>query len=183
MNTTTYRRRAPSPTYIVRKKEAQDPVRELVQKCSGTYNLVAVVEEDVQTLTAMKHVEGLVAFMCTLLKDDRVIAQGRGTSVYNPRFISRAVHSAFNSAISDSVIRATRVLDTVRTNTGESGIGEAYRAKESEASDPATDKQREYLRQLIQINVEDDTERERRESQLSELTKQEASRMIESFRR
>lgn len=180
MITTSYRRRSAPPAYAIRKKESQDPVRELVQKCAGTYNLVAVVEEDVQTLTAMKHIDGLVAFMCTLLKDGRMIAQGRGSAKFNPRFISRAVNTAFNSAISDSVIRATKVLDTLRNDAG---IPDAYGANTAELSVPATDKQQEYLRQLIQINVEDDAERARRESQLSELTKQEASRMIESFRR
>ncbi len=175
MNTTTYRRRSAPTAYTVRKKGSQDPVRELVQKCAGTYNLVAVVEEDVQTLTAMKHVEGLVAFMCTLLKDGRMIAQGRGSAVYNPRFISRAVNTAFNSAISDSVIRATKVLDTLRT-------GDLV-SQGNETSELATEKQREYLSQLISINVSDDDEKERWASQLHELTKQEASKLIEQFRR
>ncbi len=179
MNTTTYRRRGPSPTYTVRKKESQDPVRELVQKCAGTYNLVAVVEEDVQTLTAMKHVEGLVAFMCTLLKDGRMIAQGRGSAIFNPRFISRAVNMAFNSAISDSVIRATKVLDILRNPDS----ANAPTSQRNETSERATEKQREYLAQLISINVTDDDERERWQSQLDELTKQEASKLIEQFRR
>ena len=85
--------------YQVRKArpmQQENPVRELMQKCLGTHSLVAVVEEDMQTLTAMKDTEGLICFLCTLTKDGRVISQGRGTALLNPsgRFINRTVHSA-----------------------------------------------------------------------------------------
>ena len=154
--------------------QQENPVRELMQKCLGTHSLVAVVEEDMQTLTAMKDTEGLICFLCTLTKDGRVISQGRGTALLNPsgRFINRTVHSAFNSALADAVIRATKVLDTFRSNDAR---------ETAEASQPATDRQKTYLRELVSLKVDDESERERWESQLDALTKEEASSAIRRF--
>ena len=163
------------------------PVRQEIERSIGTFNLTAEVKEDTQTLTEMKHVEGLVAFLCVLKKDGRVIAQGRGSTVINPanRYISRAVHSAFNSSLSDAVIRATKVLDTVHPNpeTLRTGVSKNPTMGAQDAFEPATDKQRHYLAELIALNVDDENEREQRQAQIGELTKSEASRMIESFRR
>lgn len=182
----TYQRRTPisvHPADQIRKK-AYDfrgethPVREIIKKCLGTHALTAVVEEDIQTLGTMKDVEGLVAFLCTLVKDGRVIAQGRGSSVISPtnRFIQRAVACAFNASFADAAIRSSKVLDTFR---GKTGISE----EEYPVDEPATDRQREFLRQLVHTNIADEEELERWESQIGEFTKAEASKAIESFKR
>ena len=183
---TTYRKRGPSPVQTMRRnalnvQSAKHPAREEIEKCLGSHTLTAVVEEDIQTLAAMPQVDGLIAFLCTLTKDGRVIAQGRGNAVLSPtnRYISRAIACAFNSALSDSVIRATKVLDTFRPEADKEAAEEAYKEYTSE---PATEKQRDYLTQLVQINCEED-ERERWLSQITsgELTKDEASRAIAQF--
>lgn len=186
----TYRPRVASsvhPAQVLRKqatdtKNPKHPAREEIAKCVGTHNLTAVVEEDLATLSALRHIEGLVAFLVTLTKDGKPIAQGRGTAVLNPmnRFISRTIASAFNSAIADAAIRATRVLDTFRNKPEGNEIEEAYRAA---ASEPATEKQKSYLRELVQINMTDEDERERVLASIEEITKSEASRMIESYKR
>jgi len=196
MNTTTYQRRPQQRSeqksqypqqrvHLVDKirKEAYNfqsedhPAREAIKQCLGSHVITAVVDEDVQTLATMKHVDGLVAFLCTLVKDGRAIAQGRGSVVIGPnnRFIGRAIASALNSSLADAAIRATKVLDTFR---GKSEDKDSY-----EAAEPATDKQQEYLRQLIHSNIESEDEREKWESQLNELTKSEASKAIENFKR
>lgn len=165
----------------------KSPIRKEIEKLLGVHALEATVEEDTQTLAAMKHVEGIVCFLCTLRKNGKVLAQGRGNAVMNPsgRWMNRAIHSAFNSALADSVIRATKVLGTlIESEQERSGaIPQTYQPKEQDAFEPATDKQRHYLAELIALNVLDEDERERRQLQLSEITKSEASRMIESFRR
>lgn len=58
----------------------------------------------------------LISLVCTLKLKDRVIVQGYGSSVLNQnnRYVQRAVHSAMNSAVADSVIRATKVLGTLQ---------------------------------------------------------------------
>ena len=53
----------------------------------------------------------------------------------------------------------------------------------SEEVQPATEKQQSYLRELILLNVEDDTERQNMINQLSELTKREASEQIQVLAR
>lgn len=175
MYTATYRK--PKANLAIQQTNATElgPVRTEIESILGSHSLTAIIEEDLQTLATMKHVDGLVAFLCTLLKDGRVISQGRGSAVLGPssKFIKRTVASAFNSALADASIRATKVLGTF--------LGTAR--DEQEAVEAATEKQRDYLRQLVHQNIEDDDERERWESQISELTKVEASRAIESFRR
>ncbi|REK52738.1 MAG: hypothetical protein DWQ49_12535 [Bacteroidetes bacterium] len=186
MNTTTYRKRVPSSIQSARRdalnvQSSKHPAREEIKRCLGTHTLTAVVEEDMQTLASMPQVNGLIAFLCTLTKDGRVIAQGRGSAVLSPtnRFVSRAIACAFNSALSDSVIRATKVLDTFRSKDEREAVEEAYK---DYASEPATEKQRDYLTQLVHINCEEE-ERERWLSQINagELTKDEASRAIAQF--
>ncbi len=188
---TAYKPRIASPFQVMREKpfDVQDkkhPVRQEIEKCIGRYNLTAVVEEDIATQTTMK-LPGLISFLCTLLKDGRVVSQGRGNSILNPtnRFLQRAVASAFNSALADAAIRATKVLDTFRTsyepNTSTT-LDEAYRAKES-VSGLATDKQKSYLLELVSLNCTDEDERTRWETQIDEISKDEASAAIQSFKR
>lgn len=189
MNTTYQSRLSPyqhkpkHPVEILRAKvydvqEKTNPIREYIEKCVGTHTIKAVIEEDRQTLDVMQ-AEGLVSFLCTLTKGDRVLSQGRGSAMIGPtqRYFARAISCAFNSALSDACIRATKVLDMVRDK---SAVEEEY-ANES-LSEPATGKQLEYLRQLIQTKVTDGEERRQWEAQLGELTKDAASEAIQGFK-
>lgn len=185
MTTVTAHRR-PHPIDDIRRKaySAQtEPVRDAVQECIGRYQLVAIVEEDVATLAAMAHVNGLVAFICTLVNaDGKVIAQGRGNAVLNAnnKFIQRTVGCAFNSSLTDAAIRATKVLDLLRVMAD--GVEEEYVVREADNSKPATDKQRAYLYQLVQANVHDEDGRSHWEDRIGELTKSEASAAIAEFK-
>lgn len=192
-NTATMKRyvRSPfQPTQRAQKTYAEQnhsvhPVREEIDRVLGSYSLTAEIREDTQTLATMKHIGGMIAFICSLSRDGKVIAEGRGATVLGPnnKWLTRAVESAFNSALSDAVIRSTKVLGTFLSTAGSSvSLEEAYTAVEKEKnSEPATDKQISYLRQLIQINVEDDQERDQWESQLGEMSKREACVAIEQF--
>lgn len=191
MNTTTYKGPVPTPFPVSRKRpyEAKnvsksDTVQEEIKKLLGTYQFSATFETDSQTVTTLKHVPGIIAFLCTIKKGDKVVGQGRGTAVINQvnRFIVRTINFAFNAALIDAVVRSTKILDVFRPDAVAHPWAEASPASLDEEPDIATPKQIEYLRQLIQINVEDEDRREGMESQLSELTKSEASKMIESFR-
>lgn len=193
MNNTAYKRSIPSPFPQIRSMKhnpfnappQKHPVREELDKVLGQYSLTALIEEDTSTLSSMKHVNGLISFLCTLMMNGKVIAIGRGNSVLGPnnRYLTRTIQYAVNSAVVDSIMQATKIMGTF---LGGSNVGialdEAYKAKGMQESEPATDKQLNYLKQLIQINVSDEEERERWESQLHELTKDEASDAIASFR-
>jgi hypothetical protein len=165
-----------------------NPARAVMQKCIGTYKIQFVVEEDVSTVNAMNR-EGLISFLCTLLdKDGHILSEGRGSAMLNEnnyRYLNRSVHSAFNSAIADSVIRATKVLDTIRTNTEDARIDatlrEAYKAKETETFEPASEKQIAYARQLLSLNISDEADREQISGSLEDMSKDEISGLIQRF--
>ena len=165
-------------------RREEHPAREMIQKLTGSYTLTAIVEEDKATLNTMKHVDGLISFLCTLSKEGRVISQGRGSSVLSPnnRFVTRSINLAFNSSLADAVIRA-KVLDTFRTNAEDPGasvaLGEAYRADNGEST-MATPRQLEYLKQLLQVNAPDDV-REKWLPNLETLEKFEASELIRQY--
>ena len=165
-------------------RREEHPAREAIQKLTGSYTLTAVVEEDKATLNTMKHVDGMIAFLCTLTKEGRIISQGRGSSVLGPnnRLLTRSINFAFNSSVADAFIRSTKVLDTFRINVEESGtgvaLGEAYRADSGEST-PATLRQLEYLKQLLQ--VADEEVRDKWMPNLDTLTKSEASQLIQQY--
>lgn len=182
MNTTKHR---VSPYQVRYNKSASvqakpHPVREEVQKSVGTFTLTATVEEDTHTLNMFKHVQGLVAFLCTIKKDNTIIGQGRGFTVVGKmnRYIERTVHAAFNSSLVDAIIKSTKL-----PNSFSEHIPQLAETKEEYVSDGITDKQRMYLEELIHLNIDDEEMRSGYLSQMSELSKQEASKMIESFRR
>lgn len=173
----------PHPVELMRAKtldfqDKDNPIRTEIEKCLGVHTIKAVVEEDKQTLDVMQ-AEGLVSFLCTLTKDGRVLSQGRGGAMIGPtnRFFQRAIACAFNSALSDAAIRATKVLDMVRDK---SAVEETYGG--DGLPEPATEPQLKYLKQLIQDNVSDGEERRRWETQLGELTKDAASAAIQQFK-
>ena len=126
MNQTNYRTRPvrapiqPHPAPLARKqaynvREEKNPVMEEVRKLCGTYSLSATFEEDTQTLGACKHIPGLVAVLCTLKKDGRVIALGRGSSCHNRmnRSIERTTFAAINGSLMSAVNNCTKVIFNV----------------------------------------------------------------------
>lgn len=196
MYTPTYKSRVPSPfqvkrtSYAVPKPEKKDTLRDEMKKLIGVYEFTASIEEDLQTTSTLSQVPNLCAFICTLKMGDKILAQGRGATAINQinKFIVRNITFAFHGALVDAVVRSTKIQDSFRPDATPHPWSEANSASPSSYSADAPDtsiatpKQVEYLRQLISVNM-DEGERENMEAQLSEMTKQEASKMIESFRR
>ena len=195
----TYKNRVPSPfrvtakkSYGEPKKESKDTLRDEMRKLLGTYQFTATFERDTQTATTFEQIPGLVAFICTLKMGDKVIGLGRGATVINhqmSRFIVRSITYAYHASLIDAVMRATKLMDVFRPDAAghpwsekNSATLSPYKADDQESLDVATPKQVEYLRQLFKVNLEE-SERENMEAQLTEMTRQEASRMIDSFRR
>lgn len=158
-------------------RHEQHPARQEIQRCLGIYNLQAIVEEDINTSALMRHIPGLIAFVCTLKSKDKVIAQGYGSSILGPnnRYVSRAVTSAANSAVADSIIRATKVLGTLQDDA-------VVEMDAIAPSEPITEPQKRYLAELAIQHITDETEREEFMSEMPELTKQEASKLIQQFK-
>jgi hypothetical protein len=186
---TTYKTRVPSPFQVKKPYRPanvsdSDTVREEINKLIGTYQFSATFEVDTQTASTLKHIDGLIAFLCTIKKGEKIIGQGRGTAVINQsnRFIVRTINFAFNSALIDAIVRSTKILDAFRPDAVQHPWSSVPDKTVSDGADTATPKQIEYLRQLINVNFSED-DRENMEAQLSELTRSEASDMIKSFQR
>ncbi len=173
----TYTPTRPAHLQMPDVRDANHPARLEINRCLGVYDLKAIVEEDLQTSALMKHMPGLISIVCTLKLKDKVIAQGYGSSVLNQnnRYINRAVHMAVNSAVADSVIRATKVLGTLQDEV------DAMVATPM-PSEPITEPQKKYLRELALQQMDDEDEREQFLSELPELTKQEASMRIQQLK-
>src|SRR3989338_8042026 len=179
MQKQTYRGQ-PSPFQIMRKQaldvnDEKHPIKAEMRKHYGTYNLTATFEEDTETLRAFKHISEYLPVICTLRKDGKVIAIGRGASVLSPmnRSIQRAVYGAINGSWLSASNSACKVFDLERMDTGSDKPGLAM--------EPvlATEKQKSYLRELILQLCEDDTDRQQRIEGLDTLTKDEASHQIQ----
>lgn len=158
-------------------------MRKEVRKLCGTYNLSATFSEDTSSLELLK-TPGLIAIRCILSKDGRPVGIGYGSSVITRinKGIERSIFGCLNGALMSAVNSACKTLDALRLEESPDAH-EAFRSYDSATSEPATDKQRKYLAELIALNVHDEEEREKRQAGIGDLTKSEASRMIESFRR
>jgi hypothetical protein len=160
-------------------------MRQEVRKLCGTYNLSATFSEDASSLDLLK-TPGLIAIKCVLSKDGKPVGIGHGSSVITRinRGIERSIFGCLNGALMSAVNSACKTLDALRLEAAENkasgGIGEAYKAKGGEEGVLATDKQREYLKQLLQMHPDEEV-REHWLSNLDVLTKSEASEAISQF--
>lgn len=150
------------------------PAEAEIKRKLNSLSFTADFEEDKQTLDAISCVSGLIAFKCTLRKDSEIISIGRGVSVLNRmnKMIERTVHHAYSSALIDAIVRSTKVLDTLTSD-----------GKTMPSIENITDKQQKYLKQLLQIHVQEDSIRQQRILQLPDLSREEASSMIQEFQR
>lgn len=196
MTQTAYRGRpVRSPYQPARKPEAkpepkrydfsdpQHPVRQEIRRLSGTIALEATFAEDTAALAAMKHIPGTLAVICTLRKEGQIVGVGHGAAHMNRmnRNIERSVHMAMNGAFLSAANGATKVFDSLRVAAYDQErsrqLGEAYRPNLG-PSEPATDKQKSYLRQLVSLRV-DESEWEQWQSQIDSFDREEASDAIQ----
>ena len=191
MNTAYKPRVAPvASPYQIMKKEMlnvhsdEHPVQKEIRRIVGTYPLTIEVSEDMQTLQTLKHIPGLIAFICSVKKDGQIIGQGRGSSVISRmnKFIERTVRMSFNQSIIAAILHATKALDVLADPLGDINIEPVEARQESYTPEGITDKQRSYLFELIRTKVTDEEQRRSWEAQLDELTKDEASQAIQSFK-
>jgi|GEM_PF-1061241 len=180
-----------TPTSFNPDLSKKQPVREEIAKNIGTFNFTATIEEDTQTLGVMNHIPGIVAFICTLKRGNMIIAQGRGSAVINRmnKYFERIVSTACNASLIDALIRSVKIdafhtdmnMNTAQIMRQTPG-SPTYAVQEPNMYEEGiTDRQKSYLTELIQTNVQDADEKERWMSQMSEFTKEEASQAIASF--
>lgn len=166
-------------------QDAENPIRQMLEKlCQSRYSLSATFSPDTITMSSLK-TPGLVAVKCDLSLDGRPIGIGHGSTVVSRlnKGLDRALYSCLNGSLMSAVNSACKTLDVIRLEGAQPALGEPYRATRGEETQPATDKQKSYLRELILLNCEDDTDRQQRINQLGTLTKSEASQQIEMLAR
>ncbi|OGG50393.1 hypothetical protein A2704_05655 [Candidatus Kaiserbacteria bacterium RIFCSPHIGHO2_01_FULL_54_36b] len=166
-------------------QDPEHPIRREIRRLCETYNLSATFSEDTGTLSALK-TPGLIAVKCVLSKDGKPLGVGHGTAILTRinKGIERTAFICLNAAFLSAANSACKVMDSLRLDAYDQappkGLGDAYRVKPEERSDLASDKQKAYLRQLISVNCEE-SDREQWESQIDDLTKEEASEAIQRF--
>ena len=100
--------------------DKRHPVFQEIAKNLGVIHLTATVAEDTQTRNLLKF-PGVIAFICTLRKGSEIIGIGRGSTILNRmnKFIERTVKVAFNSAVIESVMQSTKMLNTLNIESGD----------------------------------------------------------------
>lgn len=160
-------------------------LEEAIKSKLGTVTITAEVLEDIDTINTLQ-IPNMIAFMCKVSVNGRIVALGRGSSIVTPtrKVIEYLVGSASSSAMIDGLVRCAKSIDSLNmtTKNPNSRPPELKAHYEEPQSDPVSERQLSYLRQLINVNVHDEDERENRLSSLEQLTKEEASDMIEKFR-
>jgi len=117
--------------------------------------------------------------------DGKILGVGHGATAISKinRGLERALFGCLNGALMSSINVACKSLDAIRLEGSQEQLGEAYRTPQGQEAQLASDKQKSYLRELILVNCEDDTDRQERINQLDTLTKQEASEQIQMMAR
>lgn len=166
------------------------PVREIIGRyTNSSINLTLSFEEDKETVAKLKN-DSIVAFTCVIRKGDRILGIGRGHSSLSPvnKYLERTVYTALNYSMIDSLSKATRVLDAFHIGQDlplqsvvEPVVSKGYEMKDSYNENAISDKQRFYLEELIKVNL-DGEERESAMKQLDDMSRQEASQMIQDFK-
>jgi len=193
MNNTSYKTGS-APSYQIMMKSALDvnsekhPVHREVVKNTGTMNLAVEVKEDTQTISDLKHIEGVIAFVVFLKIGNELIGVGRSVSVVGKmnKYFEKTILYTKNAAIIDAVVKSVKILDARNLDLPgqlNSGImlDKEYRVKKVENSDSITEKQKKYLMQLIHQNCTDKKESESLVNQLDDMSSFEASEQIKSF--
>jgi len=162
-------------------QDERHPVHQEVMKSVGTINLTATFAEDTQTLAVFKHIPGVIAMVCTLKKDNEVIGVGRGTAVINRvnRYIEKTVRASANASLVDAIFHSTKMLDALHINAGtKTGVDEVGR---QDNLNLASDKQKKYLRELVQSKTNSLSEKFSWESKIESFTREEASVAIQDL--
>lgn len=164
------------------------PVRLEIERHVGEYGLVATIKEDAETKNLLRHVSGLVAFVCTITHNGKTIGVGRSNVVINEKskYFDRIISSAWGYSLIDAISKMTRTIDNLRndpvqqTRETNAMFDEAYEARQT-SEEMITDRQKAFLSELIHTKVDSEAERSRLESEIDEYSKADASKLIQRF--
>ena len=162
--------------------DPKNPVRKEINRNIGTFSLDVTIEEDKETLSLL-NTPGLISFLCLLKVNNKVIGSGRGSSLIsqNNRNIDRVIRYAFNAAILDAVAKTVKTSDVLYPNKKESAPF-SIEDLDKQETEMITDSQKRYLLELVHLNIPDEEQKLKWESNLDDFTKAEASEAISNFK-
>jgi hypothetical protein len=155
------------------------PIKAEIQKNIGDFTFVARFEEDREAIAAFKN-EGLIAYRCILsTPDGRTLGIGHGLNVLSGqnKWLTKSVKWAHSGALISAVTNAVKFPDLSGAPTPDFGLNRE--GLESEFM--ATDKQKSYLTELIG-NMADEDEMGEMMNELSTMSKERASEMIQQLK-
>ncbi|MCX6723412.1 MAG: hypothetical protein NT094_05125, partial [Candidatus Staskawiczbacteria bacterium] len=157
-----------------------------IKECVGEYNFTAKVECDTEVLSLLKN-PFIIALKCTIKQGSNVLGIGRANSILSPknRFLKNAVFYCWNAAIIDGISKTVKILNDLPLKATELSVVDKENTEnpvqEITEIEYASDRQKNYLRELIRSNVFDEGKRKYWESQINQFTREEASEKIQSF--
>lgn len=141
------------PTYI------NSVVRDEIQKNIQTYNFSVEITEDIEALRAFQNIQGVVAFKATLKRGSQVYGFGYGMTVINEtnKYFTKQIAFAANSALIDSVVKASKLIDVLPTNPNnqkksKESPSSYYKIEQTNNFQPASEKQIKFLERLLRDN-------------------------------
>lgn len=167
------------------------------EKLSSIYNLTSIFEKDIETLEMLGNVDGVVCYVCNLKSNNgNIVGQGRGSDSLdkNNGDYNKTIKMAQKRAYVDAIIRTTGLSD-IFTQDVEDATNREFLNENNEIfinsqqdnvsndfeQDVITNKQRNLLSKLILEKFPEEDEQEEKLSMLDNLSKQEASSMINSL--
>ena len=171
-----------SPFMKNRPTHINNVVRNEINKNIQTYNFSVEIAEDKEALQAFQNIPGVVAFIAKLRRGSQILGFGHGTAVINEfnKYYSKQIAFASNSALIDSVVKASKLIDILPTNFNaqqepKESPSSFYRIEQEDNYEPASEKQKNYLLQLLKSNQASETEIEN----VYKISKKEAMKKIQ----
>lgn len=152
------------------------PVQEFVKQNLGRYNLTATFLSDEHTLQTLK-IPGMAAFLCVLRCGDQVLAEGRSMTVVSEmnKFYEKSLIYAKGQSLLDAIAKGSKILDLIQTNSNpQPNATTSFNQKERGITGGITEKQKNYLLQLLRSNEASEEEIE----EVHTLSKEEAAEKI-----
>jgi len=179
-NTTTTRPRLQGNYAVAGERQPEvHPIKAEIAKNLGDFTFVARFEEDREAIAAFKN-EGLIAYRCVLsTPEGKTLGIGHGLNVLSGqnKWLTKSVKWAHSGALISAVTNAVKFPDLSGAATPDFGLNRG--GMESEFM--ATDKQKSYLTELIG-NMADEDERDDMMNELSTMSKERASELIQQLK-
>ena len=179
-NTTTTRRYQGNYQTAAAPKPEVHPIKAEIAKNLGSFTFTATFEEDREAINAFNN-EGLIAYRCILTTPEgRTLGIGHGLNVLSQenRYLSKSVKWAYSGALISAVTNAVKCPDLSGNSAPDFGLNN----QDIASAFMATDKQKSYIKELVDYEISDEDERNQILGNLDTMTKEDASELIQQLK-